>query len=69
MLLRTSLTLGLLGLASHSAPAHTHPHQGILELAGQGPMDAVALGDRKVREMRPCNWARVWLGFVSIHPV
>lgn len=30
-----SLTLGLLGLASHPASAQTHPHQGILELAGQ----------------------------------
>lgn len=29
------LTLGLVGLASHPAPAQTHPHQGILELAGQ----------------------------------
>lgn len=24
-------------------------------------MDAMALGDRKVREMRPCDWARAWL--------
>lgn len=52
-----SLAPRLLGLAFHTAPAQTYPHQGVLELAGQGPMDAVALWDRKVREMmRPYNW-------------
>jgi hypothetical protein len=38
------------------SPAQTHPHQGVLELAGKRPVDAVALGTGESdRKMKPCT--------------